>query len=99
MCFVLINSVAAYASSPFTGFDLVDGVVSLDLCLQVALFRTWHYADTLMVAIVLLLMQWPRLQALVYGILSSTTAVFSYAIGSRKLPANEQFLLLVLKQK
>ena len=35
----------------------------------------------------------PRLtlQALVYDILPSTTAVFSYAIGSRKLSANEQF--------
>ena len=34
---------------------------------------------------------WLKLQTLVYGILPSTTAVFSYAIGSRKLPANEQF--------
>ena len=32
----------------------------------------------------------PKLQALVYDILPSTTAVFSYAIGSRKLSANEQ---------
>ena len=32
-----------------------------------------------------------KLQALVYDILSSTTAVFSYAIGPRKLSANEQF--------
>ena len=32
-----------------------------------------------------------KLQALVYAILPSTTAVFSYAIGSRKLSANEQF--------
>ena len=32
-----------------------------------------------------------RLQALVYVIFPSTTAVFSYAIGSRKLSANEQF--------
>ena len=38
-----------------------------------------------------------KLQELVYDILPSTTAVFSYAIGSRKLSANEQFLL-VLKQ-
>ena len=30
-----------------------------------------------------------KLQALVYDILPSTTAVFSYAIGSRKLSANE----------
>ena len=32
-----------------------------------------------------------KLQALVYDILPSTTAVFSYALGSRKLSANEQF--------
>ena len=32
-----------------------------------------------------------KLQALVYDILPSATAVFSYAIGSRKLSANEQF--------
>ena len=32
----------------------------------------------------------PKLQALVYGILPSTTAVFSYAIGSRNLSASEQ---------
>ena len=32
-----------------------------------------------------------RLQALVYNILPSTTAVFSYAIGPRKLSADEQF--------
>ena len=35
----------------------------------------------------------PKLQALVYDIFSSTTAVFSYAIGSKKLSANEQFLV------
>ena len=35
----------------------------------------------------------PKLHALVYDILSSTTAVFSYAIGSRKLSANEQFFV------
>ena len=33
------------------------------------------------------------LQALVYDILPSTTAVFSYAIGSRKLLTNEQFFV------
>ena len=33
-----------------------------------------------------------KLQALVYDILPSTTVVFSYAIGSRKLSANEQFM-------
>ena len=32
-----------------------------------------------------------KLQALVYDIPPSTTAVFSYAIGSRKLSANERF--------
>ena len=35
----------------------------------------------------------PKLQALVYNILPSTTAVFSYAIGSTKLSANEQFFV------
>ena len=33
----------------------------------------------------------PKLQALVYDILPSTSAVFSYIIGSRKLSANEKF--------
>ena len=35
----------------------------------------------------------PTLQALVYDILPSTTAVFSYPIRSRKLSANEQFFV------
>ena len=35
----------------------------------------------------------PKLQAPVYDILPSTIAVFSYAIGSRKLSANEQFFI------
>ena len=34
-----------------------------------------------------------KLQTLVYDILPSTTAVFSYAKGSRKLSANEQFFV------
>ena len=34
-----------------------------------------------------------KLQALVYDILPSTTAVFSYAIGSRKLSDKEQFFV------
>ena len=36
---------------------------------------------------------WSKLQALVYDILPSTTAVFSNAVGSRKLSANEQFFV------
>ena len=36
---------------------------------------------------------WGKPQALVYDILPSTTAVFSYTIGSRKLSANEQFFV------
>ena len=36
-----------------------------------------------------------KLQALVYDILPSTTAVFSYVIGSCKLSANEQFFVVV----
>ena len=39
-----------------------------------------------------------KLLALVYNIFLSTTAVFSYVTGSRKLSANEQFFWLVLKQ-
>ena len=39
-----------------------------------------------------------KLQALVYDILPSTTAVFSYAIRSRKLSANEQFFVFVCAQ-
>ena len=35
----------------------------------------------------------PKLQALVYDILPSSTAVFSYAIGPSKLSANEQFFV------
>ena len=35
-----------------------------------------------------------KFQALVYDILPSTTAVSSYAIGSRKLSANEQFYVV-----
>ena len=34
-----------------------------------------------------------KLQALVYDILPPTTAVFSYAIGPRKLSADEQFFV------
>ena len=34
-----------------------------------------------------------KLQALVYDILPSTAAVFSYVISSRKLSANEQFFV------
>ena len=34
-----------------------------------------------------------KLQALVYDIFPSTTAIFSYAIGSRKLSANKQFFV------
>ena len=34
-----------------------------------------------------------KFQALVYDILPSTSAIFSYAIGSRKLSANEQFFV------
>ena len=40
-----------------------------------------------------LYMEWSQIQALVYDILPSTTAVFSYVAGSRKLSANEQFFI------
>ena len=44
-------------------------------------------------AVLLFLWAGPKLQALAYDILPSTIAVFSYAIGSRKLSANEQFFV------
>ena len=44
-------------------------------------------------ALVAIVMECPKLQALVYNILPLTAAVFSYAIGSRKLSANEQFFI------
>ena len=46
-------------------------------------------------ALVAIVMECPKLQvqALVYNILPSTTAIFSYAIGSRKLSANKQFFI------
>ena len=37
-----------------------------------------------------------KLQALVYDILPSATAVFSYAIGPRKRSANEQVFVVVV---
>ena len=43
--------------------------------------------------IFIMVTHWIKLQALVYDILPSTTAVFSYAIGPRKLSANEQFFV------
>ena len=46
-----------------------------------------------MLGIIISVTDWPRLQALVYDILPSTTAVFSYAIRSRKLSVNEQFFV------
>ena len=46
----------------------------------------WRYVASTVILV-------PTLQALVYDILPSTTAVFSYAIGSRKLSANEQFFV------
>ena len=50
-----------------------------------------------------LVMKLSKIQAPVYDILPSTTAVFSYAIGSTELSANGQFFVLffcwlVLKQ-
>ena len=45
------------------------------------LLRCWHTPERI------------KLQALVYNILPSTTTVFSYTIGSRKLSANEQFFV------
>ena len=54
--------------------------------------RVWWAPESNSVLGVWLGVWWPaKLQALVYDILPSTTAVFSYAIGPWKLSANEQF--------
>ena len=60
---------------------LVGGLSGLQrevTCMERHAWETWGHA---------------KLQALVYVILPSTTAVFSYVIGSRKLSANEQFFV------
>ena len=46
----------------------------------------WRYVASTVILV-------PTLQALVYDILPLTAAVFSYAIGPRKLSANEQFFV------
>ena len=43
--------------------------------------------------VIQVLIVWCKLQALFYDILPSTTAVFSYAVVSRKLSAKEQFFV------
>ena len=49
-----------------------------------------HIWECLGVIVVVMYIHSTTLQALVYDILPSTTAIFSYAIGSRKLSAKEQ---------
>ena len=56
---------------------------SLEEGCREARLRVWDYQGNVMV----------KLQALVYDIIPSITAVFSYAIGCRKLSANEQFFV------
>ena len=48
---------------------------------------TLTQSHTVIVILILIV----KLQALVYNILPSTTAVFSYTIGPRKMSANKQF--------
>ena len=58
-----------------------NGILWLSYCHLTGTIRSgWHSVHL-------------KLQALLYDILPSTTAVFSYAIGSRKLSANEQFFV------
>ena len=45
-----------------------------------------------------LLTHHPSLQALVYSILPSTTVIVDYAIGLKKLSANEQFFMMLKRQ-
>ena len=57
-----------------------------------------HHLNTFIVLAAVHGLSGLKLQALVYDILPSTTAVFIYAIGSRKLSANEQFFVGAHKQ-
>ena len=52
-----------------------------------------HHAVVQLGAAALMLTIHTKLQALVYDILHSTIAIFSYAIESRKLSANKQFFV------
>ena len=66
----------------------------LNLHPALVVVRTVHQAKCHgRVAPACIVRQGVKLQAPVYDILPSTTAVFSYAIGSKKLSANEQFLV------
>ena len=59
------------------------------ICIQTGHIQLWKHNEQTAISQKSML----KLQALVYDILPSTTAVFSYAIGSRKLSANEQFFV------
>ena len=68
------------------------------LCCGVDRFSCWSMSPTPEVFLEVFLSHTAvtcvlKLQTLVYDILPSTTAIFSYAIGSRKLSANEQFFV------
>ena len=62
--------------------------------LHLWLFRQFSIRHTYLFSFLIqVLRAQPKLQALVYVTLPSTTALFSYAIGSRKLSANEQLFV------
>ena len=89
-----------YRSSCFQCYSfsrVSDGLVTLGVSGQQPKARTGRYGPRDEVAATLsrlcLMVSRYKLQTLVYDILPSTTAVFSYAIGSRKLSANEQFFV------
>ena len=73
--------------------------VSLESCVKACIMWYTYIPHSLQLFKCLLLIALIRhnlqdkLQVLVYDILPSATAVFSYAIGSRKLSANEQFFV------
>ena len=65
----------------------------MNVCLCNRAPAQWRAASSL--AVVPQVIVYGKLQAPVYDVLPSATAVFSYAVGSRKLSANKQFCLFV----
>jgi len=86
--FILLAWGCSYHQGIFKAFSIRESTVGVDASIVAVCCLGGTPMDTYSI----------KLQALVYNILPSTTAVFSYTIGSRKLSANEQFFVVVLKQ-
>ena len=86
--FILLAWGCSYHQGIFKAFSIRESTVGVDASIVAVCCLGGTPMDTYSI----------KLQALVYNILPSTTAIFSYTIGSRKLSANEQFFVVVLKQ-